>query len=77
MDSEGVECFHQRCDLGHGHDKRKGVGDILGDLRWVVAVLSAVQVDDLASREEKDFCQRCGLFPCISLLAHQRLPTCS
>lgn len=56
MDSEGLECFHQRCDLGHGHDKRRGVGDILGDSRWVGAVLSAVQVDDLASREEKSFC---------------------
>lgn len=74
MDSEGVEDFHQRCDLGHGDDKRRGVGDILGYSGWVGAVLSAVQVDDLASREKKGLCQRCGLFPCISLLPHQRQP---
>lgn len=76
MDSEGVEGFHQRCELGHGDDNRRGVGDILGDLEWLGTVLPVVQVDDLASRETKGFCQRCGLFPYLSLLPHQMLPPC-
>lgn len=76
MDSEGVEGFHQRCELGHGDDKRRGVGDTLGDLEWLGTVLPVVQVDDLASMEKKGFCQRCGLFPCINLLPNQRLPPC-